>query len=53
LKEKVLWEKTYPGWCICVKWYQSEEISLFSVEEKKGGIHHAAEERKTITRSKG
>jgi hypothetical protein len=37
---------------IHIKWYQSEKIS-FSVAEKKGKFHHAAEERKTITRSRG
>jgi hypothetical protein len=30
---------------VCVKWYQSEKISLFSVTEEKRKFHHAAEKR--------
>jgi hypothetical protein len=36
--------------CFASEWYQSKKISLFSVAEKKGKFHHAAEERKTKTR---
>jgi hypothetical protein len=41
------------GGAFASEWYQSEKISLFSVAEKKRKFHHAAEERKTITRSRG
>jgi hypothetical protein len=36
VKKKVLVLQTCSGWRGCVKWYQSEKISLFSVAEKKG-----------------
>jgi hypothetical protein len=42
-----------PGVAICIKWYQSGTDSLFSIAEKKGGLRHAAQERKTITQSRG
>jgi hypothetical protein len=41
------------GGAFASEWYQSEKISMFSVAEKKTKFHHAAEERKTITRSRG
>jgi hypothetical protein len=41
------------GGAFASEWYQSEKISLLSVAEKKRKFHHAAEERKTITRSRG
>jgi hypothetical protein len=41
------------GGAFASEWYQSENISLFSVAEEKREFHHATEERKTITRSRG
>jgi hypothetical protein len=34
------------------EWYQSKEVSLLSVAEKKE-IHHATKERQTVTQSRG
>jgi hypothetical protein len=52
-EEKVLCEQRALGGAFASEWYQSEKISLLSVAEKKRKFHHAAEERKTITRSRG
>jgi hypothetical protein len=43
------------AWVACLRQsgIRERKISLLSVAEKKRSFHHAAEERKTITRSKG